>query len=121
MHKLSTELKFQLRRKIIKNLKDNIAVQITDDYKIRYVEPSNNKFFELKELQMYVGGYIEVYPEQVLRETILFVDEEGLLKNKPYNQLAKDLFGIDLVGDILFVPNNLMNDDGDDEDERNNA
>lgn len=121
MHSLSSELRFQLRKKIIRSIRDNIAVLLTDDYRIKYVEPLNKKIFGLQELQDFVGGFIEIYPEEIIKNTTLFVDEDGLLKKRVYNQLAKDLFGLDLVGNILFVPNNLMNDDGDDEDERNNA
>jgi hypothetical protein len=111
MHKLSQELRIALRKKIIRNLEHNIAVRLRDDYRIEYIEPENKGFFTLEELQANVGGYIEVYPEKVIRNTMLFVDEEGLLKDRKPNQLAKDLFDLDLVGDIFFVPNNLLHEE----------
>lgn len=62
----------------------------------------------LKELQYLVDGYIEVYP----KEDDLFVyivDEEGLLKKREYNQPAKDLFGVDVVGPLVLCPKRLFN------------
>ncbi len=57
----------------------------------------------LKELQRLVGGYIEVYPSDSDYYYYL-VDEEGLLKNKPYNQPAYDLLSIEAVGPVVLVP-----------------
>lgn len=111
MHKLSQSLRIALRKRVIKNLNENIAVRVTDDYEIKYVEPNNKAYFVLEELQANVGGYIEVYPEKVIKNTMLFVDEDGLLKDRKPNQLAKDLFDLDLVGDIFFVPNNLLHEE----------
>ena len=109
MHKLSQEFRIALRKKIIKALNEKKAAKVRDDYILEIVACKGN-IITLEELQINVGGYIEVYPQEIIRNTKLFVDEEGLLKKRPYNQLAKDLFDIDIVGDILFVPKELLND-----------
>lgn len=57
----------------------------------------------LKELQTLVGGYIEMYPSDNDQYYYL-VDEEGLLKKKPFNQSAYDLLGIEAVGPVVLVP-----------------
>lgn len=62
----------------------------------------------LKELQKWAGGFIEMYPLED-DKFYYIVDEEGLLKERPYNELANDLFGIDVVGNLLVVPKQLMN------------
>lgn len=62
----------------------------------------------LEELQRLVGGYIEVYPSDNDHYYYL-VDEEGLLKNKPYNQYAEDLLGIEAVGPVVLVPKEYFN------------
>lgn len=61
----------------------------------------------LKELQTLVGGYIEVYPKDDDR-FVFIVDEEGLLKDKEYNHLANQLFGIDVVGPLVVCPKELF-------------
>lgn len=111
MHKLSHELRIELRKKIIKNVKHNIAALLTENYELKFVEPNNKEFFVLEELQTIVGGLIEVYPEKVVEDSVTFVDEEGLLKDRKPNQLIKDVFGIDVVGNAFIVPNNLLHED----------
>ena len=51
----------------------------------------------LKEKQDAVGGYIEiVYPNAI-------VNEEGLLKNLPYNAKASEIAGRHIVGDVICL------------------
>lgn len=46
------------------------------------------------------GGYLEaVY----LDDKVMFVDEEGRLKDLPYNLLASGLAQGDIVGDVLVM------------------
>ena len=66
----------------------------------RHVWVSNN----LEALQKAVGGYIECITRG---EFVVICDEEGRLKDKPYNCTV---FGYDLVGDIVIVGRGL--DDG---------
>lgn len=51
----------------------------------------------LEALQKAVGGYIEMITRS---EFVVICDEEGRLKDKPYNCT---IFGHDLVGDIVIV------------------
>lgn len=53
----------------------------------------------LEALQQAVGGYIEVI--NLNENTVLICDEEGKIKDKPFNFV---LSGVDvIVGDVLFV------------------
>ena len=75
------------------------------------VEPNNtliyididNENVTLEELQRLVDGYIEIYPSNN-KYYYYIVDEEGLLKNKPFNLLAKELINIDAVGTVVMIP-----------------
>ena len=66
---------------------------------------SEDKEFNLKELQGFVGGLIEYVPNN--HELEVIANEEGLLFPDPkFNQLAYYLFGLELVGDV-FVFNEI--------------
>ena len=56
--------------------------------------------FTLKQMQDAVGGYIEAVPGSNLRA---FCNEDGRLMKLPLNQGASYLFGMLLVGDVLFM------------------
>ncbi|MCF7930468.1 MAG: DUF3846 domain-containing protein [Acholeplasmataceae bacterium] len=87
-------------------LHPNEAILITKDYKIQFVKPEH-KEFSLEELQSYVEGYIETYPFQN-KHYVVLVNEEGLLKNLEFNHLAKQIFGIWAVGNVLICPKALF-------------
>lgn len=57
-----------------------------------------NMSLSLENLQTYVGGYIETVT--IGSGWCIICDEEGRLKNKPYNC---EVCGIDFVGTIVFV------------------
>lgn len=58
----------------------------------------------LEQLQELVGGYIEIVFARVARKPAQFVvDEEGLLKDRPYNERASYLAGRPLVGDVVVL------------------
>ena len=81
---------------------------------IEEVSPANGKKdFSLEELQAFVGGYIAfVY----LSDTkVLVVNEEGLLRRLPKNQLVKEAYGIDIVGNALLATREEV--EGDDNEE----
>ena len=61
----------------------------------------------LKELQKLVGGLIEIYPKED-DKFFYVVDEEGICKNKEYNILAKTMFNIDVVGDLVVCVKELI-------------
>lgn len=69
------------------------------------IKPSNGEHFSLKELQDYVGGYIEVV--RLKNDRLMIVDEEGKCKNKPINLTASlVLFSENrcdrIVGDVVL-------------------
>tara|TARA_S200002703_G_scaffold51608_3_gene44830 strand:+ start:2012 stop:2296 length:285 start_codon:yes stop_codon:yes gene_type:complete len=63
--------------------------------------------FTLKQLQDAVGGLIEQLhprePQQCPDKLVFLCDEEGLLKEKPYNGLASVLVGSSVVGDLVVI------------------
>ena len=61
----------------------------------------------LKQAQEIVEGYIELVPK---RDPYFYyiVNEEGLLKELEENALAKRLFGMRLVGNLIVCPKNLF-------------
>ena len=102
-------MRISIRKKIIERLNSGEAVKIRDDYTIEYVSLVGSNTFTLEQLQKSVDGYIEVYPDRLFDNSIVFVDEEGLLKNKKPNILFKDLFNINIVGDAIIVPVTMIN------------
>lgn len=70
------------------------------------VEPKNGTDFGLEELQGYVDGYIEIV--RVSRTHIAVVDEEGILKQKEYNVGASFIAEIQLFGDVVICPSNMV-------------
>lgn len=66
-------------------------------YLVHAVDVAN----ELHALQYAVDGYIETIG---LRDGgVMIVDEEGMLKGKPYNALASLVAGTGICGDALIV------------------
>jgi len=71
------------------------------------VFPSQGKEFTLEELQKAVDGHIEVVPirNPVLSDKVMFCDEEGKLKNKPFNfEATKQAMILNdvIVGDVIL-------------------
>lgn len=65
----------------------------------------------LKRLQEIVGGYIEfvrVPSIDVHPKTILVVNEEGRLKGMKYNSLCGQLFCMELVGPVIWLPTRMV-------------
>ena len=65
------------------------------------IVPADGKKLTLEEMQAAVGGYIERVVIPKVGE--MYVDEEGLLKGKPINQMASLIAGMPIVGDVLIV------------------
>ena len=87
-----------------RNMKEGLV--ITPDFSMRIIKPSGEKF-NLKELQKEVQGYIEYYPTNNTKYKVI-VNEEGLLMGLPMNKLSSNVFGIHAVGNVLIVPNKLL-------------
>jgi hypothetical protein len=80
------------------------ALLITADGDLQEVDYDG----ELSSLQGFVGGYVEAV--RTTFGVLGWCDEEGLLKNKPWNPYAQGIFsdaglmpGMPLVGDWLFT------------------
>lgn len=84
-----------------------MAKLICADGTTRIVRPANGRKFTLQELQGYVGGYIELMPGMPFQ---LVLDEEGLLKEKPYNVIATMLVLAALSGKELRYTPRLVGD-----------
>lgn len=75
---------------------------------VEEVAPKSGSNFSLKELQEYVGGYIEIVQIPEDNSLIAIANEEGLLKRLPYNSAANIMFGLELVGDIIICPRTML-------------
>ncbi len=68
------------------------------------VNPDNGKIFMLDELQIYVGGYIELVPGTGKKgEPPAYCNEEGRLNGLKLNDQASIRFAQVLVGDVIQV------------------
>lgn len=65
------------------------------------VEPKNGSDFSLEELQSFVGGYIEVIP--LIDNEFMVVNEEGKLRNLPYNSTATEVYNYALDWNTDFI------------------
>lgn len=61
------------------------------------------KDFTLGELQKAVGGLIEIVSVPPWNDVVLIVDEEGQLKRKRCNELASEIAGLYIVGDVILM------------------
>lgn len=93
-------------RVFLNNLGTNKCGLLVKRNKLELITPKNKKF-SLKELQTFVGGYIEE-EAQIIKGYITFADEEGKLKGKEFNELGFKIFETDLVGDFIIVPRTLV-------------
>ena len=83
----------------------------TWDMFLRIIKPENDKKFSLKELQDYVGGYIQVVPlidsqAEEWKDFVVLVNEEGMLLNLPLNPLSyigSFFLGHKLFGNVLNI------------------
>tara|TARA_R110000824_G_scaffold367834_1_gene557062 strand:+ start:290 stop:559 length:270 start_codon:yes stop_codon:yes gene_type:complete len=77
---------------------------------VRSVKPKNGNIFELKELQKIVDGYIQIL--RTRDERVMVINEEGKIKNLPYNEIATSLYVYGnhdpIVGDVIVMDRNQM-------------
>lgn len=89
------------------------AVLITPR-EIKAVKPKG-RYFELKELQDLVGGYIEL-AQRAVDGFITIVNEEGLIKGLELNEVFLKMFdGSKYVGNVLLVPDDIFEAPDDEE------
>jgi hypothetical protein len=82
------------------------AMLIKADTTVEAITPKESECFSLKELQDYVGGYIEIL--NLENDYIMVIDEEGLLKKKKLNKHATKLFGAPIVGDVVVCKSQMV-------------
>jgi len=77
-----------------------------------HVRPKEGLAFSLEELQEFIEGYFELLtirrnlPRSLWEGTgyqYLMVNEEGKLKNLPFNSLASALHGSEIVGNAVLL------------------
>lgn len=75
---------------------------------LKIIKPENRKKFSLKELQNYVGGYIQVVPliQPEWKDFVVLANEEGMLLDLPLNPLSyitNFFLGHKLFGNVLII------------------
>lgn len=107
-------------RMFLAGMYPGVAMKLMCDGQISTFRPGEadtnhrrSKYFSLDEMQSIVDGYIEFLPSKYLVNSLadrfyFIVDEEGKLKGKKPNQLAYELFNINVVGTLLIMPKDLL-------------
>jgi hypothetical protein len=69
-----------------------VAKLITPDGKCTPVVPKNGKQFSLKELQGFVGGYIEMVAPPSKNGAVIICNEDGKAEGLAHNKLATEMW-----------------------------
>lgn len=72
------------------------------------IQPKNNSDFELEELYPHIGRcYLEVV--YLKNNKIMIIDEEGKLKNLPFNKIATEIAHKDeAIYDVDYIAGNVV-------------
>ena len=89
------------------------ALKITIEGEMHEISPKNGKTFELKEVQDYVEGYIEIV--HLNKDLIMIINEEGKF-NKGFNVTATQIAyqynairdGDYICGDVVVCPSRRL-------------
>jgi hypothetical protein len=76
-----------------------------------YPKPKNGRTWTLKELRSIVGGSIELLPVPSaigFDKCLMVVNESGLPMRLPPNYIASILMRMNLVGDVLVCPDEMI-------------
>ena len=86
------------------NLERGTGIQIGPDG-IAHARKTEEKTqqWALREMQNYVGGYIEMITIRSRPDLQMIVDEDGNPKGKPLNDVASKMYGRPVVGTALIV------------------
>lgn len=91
-------------------------VKITAAGEVELIGQSSEELV-LRDMQQWVGGYIEVVPcvpflGPSVRDVRMVLDEEGKLKDKPCNVIASSLYGTgeEIVGDVFLCLQKVLED-----------
>ena len=79
-----------------------MATLIKATGEINEVRPANGKTWSLKELQGFVGGYVEIVRLPANFPQVMVVNEEGTLDGLPANPIASQEAMRPIVGDVLI-------------------
>lgn len=96
-----------MRNEVLKGLKGR-ALLITARGDTRFIRPKNGKTFSLRELQDSVGGPIEFVSNRYYPDFYIIVNEAGLIRGLEFNYLCSDLLNLDLVGNVIAVPKEMI-------------
>lgn len=102
-----------------------MALHVMCDGEQREVVPKDGVKFTLKELQDFVGGYIEMYPHWL--DPVMLVNEDGHSMKLPLNAFATYATGQLIVGNVVLLSaaewaaqnEETESEDDDDSDEGN--
>lgn len=87
-----------------------MATLINVDETMTEVFPNNPPGFSLEEVQALVGGYVELVSRTIhMGSRMMLVDEEGLMKELPFNEKASQIARRPIVGPALMVSNEEFN------------
>lgn len=87
-----------------------MSIWIRADGNVEVVEPENGSTYSLKELNAFVGGYIELV--YLSNGQLMVLNEEGKINDLPFNSLATALYNPHsvfqdyVVGDVLVCQQN---------------
>jgi hypothetical protein len=83
-----------------------VGMWIKTDGSLTPVIPAKGTKFSLKEVQDMVGGYVERV-QGFPKGKVTLVNEEGLMRKLPYNPVASNMAGFDIVGDAVILPRGM--------------
>ena len=89
-----------------------MAQIIRTDGTVTNIEPKNGTDFSSEEIHQVINGYIELYYLSDGKRMII-LDEEGKLKDLPYNEKATEIadiirYGDVIVGDVILCDVNQL-------------
>jgi hypothetical protein len=77
---------------------------------VRSVRPKKDNVFNLKELQGFVGGYIQIVKTRDSR--MMIINEEGKVNGLPYNEIATSLYIYGnhdpIMGDVVVLDKEMI-------------
>ncbi len=81
-----------------------VALLYKTDFSVEEIKPANSRYFNLEEMQAYVGGLIQIIPldGEGLEDRLLVVNEEGKNDGLPFNLFAT-LEWVKYYGETDFV------------------
>ncbi len=109
------EVWIHIYRVIMSLLEDSReSLENSREYSITYTNgktenitlPLDQKYIPLKDMQMIVGGYIEIVSTG--GELFLIVNEIGLIKGLPFNKKIFDMWHLELFGNVIICHKSLV-------------